>query len=1171
MGKRSDHRINQVMFVKKGKIPNSDLKGLMKYDTKSIDREYILSKLSPFYTNLVYNNPLPDEDAKICQQKAVINNDLNILNEINWLIDSFLKFAKHINAFLILEKQIEIHFLLSKHDECLKMLDKLDEEVCHSVFAINVEFLINEIEDNSIQNNEILKDISEENIEAKLFITLQLDKLRIEKKFTSWQYDSILSQEKLNYLETPEFSDYIDFKYDPTFQNNDQLLKNIPFILGFESDFSIIDRYKSFKKAIPFIISQNELGGEAEKLLFERVDIVAEMISDSYWKKLGLLGNSSNLYSEAQENKFFYIIQDLYFSGDYDKLITTAKEILCSNANCSEIYLFFVKALIITNKSIENYIPANTQLSILLGMIKSILEKGKNYLYDRQKLLDYFYSISHFNFSQPILEFLIYEYNFSLTNQIINSSILNINPIRYNFFNTYKTEKILQSINQQLKNYQTYRFLFSEEIYKFQDLSFFAKKIYISKLIGADRHGEALELLNEFSSLESSMIDNFEFIRTWTNRKYLACYLELQSFSEFSDLIVENYFKKDFAYDHYFNSEIVDDILECENEETNINISIPILFQIYNQEQTVLYDSIANFLIANNLFLPSELFEVRYNFELEKLIHFFEKVCTKENIEDSPYINTIEEVENERILILNHLKVLNPIKTDDYNEEILKITTESSIRIGLLQIHESRIYVDTLNIVKIVENHALEVFDRYLSLTDTSLIDITSVKLNENYSKEKIILPYYFIQPISDELLPFYELANNPQSDKNVIFVPQMRFVYFTTIFNTIKKLFIFDESYGFKGFLSMRIRHGTFSNVLRSVFDNHKLVSSLEANSYEYKSVRHWEEKFNEISNSQLIQVQDLLKNFSREIDTIIEQGLLWINVQSKENPSINAVFDFEFSSKDIRYIFTNRMGRIIDFSEFVNVAFDILYEKLESNLVILQGKISNELSPQFVNALEILNQDIQNVSGLPQNKKNLIGSNILSCKTDIQIVITEINNWFKISYNKSIEEFPLEMILKSSLKYIDTINKNAFTIGKVEIEDGSTSRFNGKYFESFGDIFINLFDNIISKNRDLGEELVVNISIQEANELLTIAVRNNLSKNLTVQDLSESVTQIIKKIDAYKGDSPVAFEKGSGYLKICKSIYVGLNQKEYIITPKFDEESFEVIIKFNIKELIV
>jgi len=1169
MGKSKDHRINKVNSIKKGKFPKNQLKGLMKYNTASIDREYILSKLSPSYTDIFYSNPLPEIDFKICQEPAVIDIDSNIITELIWNLDTIIKYSKYINAFLILEKKIENHFLLSQNEQCFNVLNDLDDEVCHSLFAINTEFLINEFEGNTILNDEILKDISEEKIEAKLFVTLQIDKLRIEKKFSSWQYDAVIDQEKLKYLKDSEFVDYITYKYDPTFQNTDEKISNLSFIIGFESDFSVIDRYKSIQKIIPLIISQNELNGDEQKIFYAKIEELNFKIQDSYWQNLSLIGpNTPEIYYLNNE-KSFYLIQDHYFSGAYEQLKKECKEVLSSNPRCSEIYLFFLKSIIITNDRLENYISEKTELYKLLNLIKTILEKGKNYLQDRQSLLDYFYSISHFKFSHIVLEFLIHEYSFTTSNSLITSSILNISPIRYNFFNHYNSNRILESL-EPLSHLKTYAFFFKSNLLELKNMSLFAKQLFISKSINNHEFEKTLNLLNEFEILEKEQIEKFDFIDTWLNRKYLNCYFKLNKFSEFSDLIINSYFKKDFAYDHYFKEDIVESILECDNNDINKNINIPILFEIYNQPQTVMYDSLANFLIAHSLYVPSELFNSNLNFTNLQFIHFFERVCTKENIEDSPFINTIEEVENERILILNHLKILNPDKTEEYNEEILKITTESSIRIGLLQIHESRIYVDTLNIFKIAETHYLEIFERYLSFTDTNLVDITSVKLNENYSKGKKHITYYFENPIDEELLPFYEIVNNPNEDPNAIIVPNMRVVYFTTIFNSIKQLFIFDESYGFKGYLSMRIRHGTFTNVLRSVFDKHKLVSQLQPNSFEYKKVKHWNEKFDGIPLENLKQIQELLKNFSGQIDRIIEEGLLWINVQSKDNPSINAVFDFDFDVSEIKYIFINRVGRVTDFTEFVNVIFDILYEKLESNLMVLRNKISNELTPNLITALDSLNQGIQNLN-LHQSKKNIIQRHILSCRTDILIVTNEVNNWFKISYNKSIEEFPLEMIIRSSLKYIDIINTNGFTKGNLELVDLSLSRFNGKYFESFGDIFINLFDNIISKNRDLGEDLDVKISIKEEEDVLTIIVKNNLSPNTIMENLSKSIEDIRKKIDEYDDDSPVGFEKGSGFLKICKSITVGLNQKDYKILPTFDETSFEVKIEFNIKDLIV
>ena len=562
------------------------------------------------------------------------------------------------------------------------------------------------------------------------------------------------------------------------------------------------------------------------------------------------------------------------------------------------------------------------------------------------------------------------------------------------------------------------------------------------------------------------------------------------------------------------------------------------------------------------------MIKVSSTFPTNKIIHFFEKVCTKENIEDSPFINSISELENERIAILNFLKQINKDKTDEYNEEILKITKESSIRQGLKQIHESRIYVDTVSINKIVENQLLEVFDRYLEISDINITDISSLKLNDHYTKDKVKLTYYFKEPIDEEYVPFYLSQNNPRTDPNTVMVPYMRFLYFVTLFDNIKQLFVFDESYGFKGFLSMRIRHGTFSNVLRSVFDKHKIVSSMEPNSLQYQNVKYWELKFAE--SNKHVELQNALKQFSEDIDKQIEEGLSWINVQSKENPSISAIFNFDFSYDEMLTIFHNKLGRLTDLSDFIYSVFKILYDRLEARLSLLRGKIANQLTPKLVGTIDELQNTIQKLNLRPQ-ENSLIVEEIVSCRTEIQVVTSQINNWFKVSYNQYIEEFPIDMILKASLDYIDIINTNAVSKGNVRIDNSCHLRFNGKYFESFGDIFINLFDNIISKNKDLEEELEITIKIFIDGEKIHINVKNNLSKNILLTDLAAAVEEINRKVINYNDNSVVGFEKGSGYLKICKCISIGLNLKEYSIIPKFTANEFQVDIDFNIKNLII
>ena len=146
-----------------------------------------------------------------------------------------------------------------------------------------------------------------------------------------------------------------------------------------------------------------------------------------------------------------------------------------------------------------------------------------------------------------------------------------------------------------------------------------------------------------------------------------------------------------------------------------------------------------------------------------------------------------------------------------------------------------------------------------------------------------------------------------------------------------------------------------------------------------------------------------------------------------------------------------------------------------------------------------------------------------------------------------------------------------NAISDSCLKINNNCNINFKGTYFESFGDMFINIFDNIISKNKDLGKDLEINIDINIQNDDLELKVKNNLPINTDIKELDKKVEDVINKVANYKkGELTSSFEIGSGYLKICKCISADLERNEYIVEPRNTEDLFEVKIIFNIKNLI-
>jgi hypothetical protein len=114
------------------------------------------------------------------------------------------------------------------------------------------------------------------------------------------------------------------------------------------------------------------------------------------------------------------------------------------------------------------------------------------------------------------------------------------------------------------------------------------------------------------------------------------------------------------------------------------------------------------------------------------------------------------------------------------------------------------------------------------------------------------------------------------------------------------------------------------------------------------------------------------------------------------------------------------------------------------------------------------------------------------------------------------------------------------------------------------------NIFGNVVSNNKDLEEHLEVTVEINCPEEELEIIVLNNLS-HTNYAELDYKIKTTKDKIAQYKlNPSSVSFEKGSGYLKLCKSISADLGRETYSIVPERNDNIYEVKIRFNISGLI-
>ena len=507
MNKRRDKRVNLILDIKKNRIKSDSIQATLKYDLDAYNRDYVLSKLSKKHRDLVYNNPLPEFDHDICRNTAILETERNILRELTWNLDLIINYSSEINKYLLLRDKIETAIFNNSFENFYELIIQLETTVCHSLYGITTEMLVNELNSNPEENNCILEEITDVEAESKLVISVEIARCRVNQKLPSWQYDSLIDQHRKAYPPNlSEFIDYVDFKFDPTWENNGKKLNNLAFIICFDSDFSIIDRYNSIKNILPVLLSQNSLTPEEINIIIEKSEMLGNLIHDPFWDKLALIDKPAKTIKPSNRASTYYKIQDLFFLDNHSLVIDKCTEILKTYPYYSEIYLFYIKSLILENKQISEYLKHDTELTKLLELIKSILEKGKNYIVDRDKLLNKYYTISHLSFSYALKEFIFNEYNMDIPKNVSYSSLLNIDPIRYNFvFHVMENTEVFLE-NPAIKEYEVYKQIgeFKKGQYAQKNNSLFFSQLKIGYLIA---NGKYTDALIELEDLKLNFID----------------------------------------------------------------------------------------------------------------------------------------------------------------------------------------------------------------------------------------------------------------------------------------------------------------------------------------------------------------------------------------------------------------------------------------------------------------------------------------------------------------------------------------------------------------------------------------------------------------------------------------------------------------------------------------
>lgn len=1067
-----------------------ELKEILGYTDLCDSMDFLERNVPSARNELIYGNPLPDGYSSLGTLKEVPYIGENIHAELNQCLIGVRKYRHEINLFLSYKELYEENLITGNYTEAELYLDRIESDVCYSLWTLENRFVLFELSGRASENKKFLSSFNESNKTQGVTKSLaHYLSLRAEHSLSVNRYlnDLEIALSNLRNENTKEaFINYYRFKL--TFVNHVDF-SNYGAILSLDFRHSIIDRYLNQTRALTSLLAvsnylkEDDPNHKAIKhYLQNRINYLLRKVNDPILYKLKLFSGDTIFpaFNAKQSVEDIKVI-DKYTIGLYNEAEKDLIELLKKRPTQFDLYLLYVKSLIYQKK---NFKPIGNQKSIqneiLSDLYKSISVKG-NPDQARLNLLRIANNLSSSTISYGLTDYVFYQSEGSEERNLLAKFSYNVaNPIIQEIYTTRREkEKFLKLLADRFPDSITIEF-FQEKLKGVESIARFEQKIPQGqyKIELAKRLQENKNYIEAITQWEF-LIDNYQDtppIYETALRNLFNCYLVLDNPNACIELFVKSFFQNNHIIEKVETSELLKRISSNRFRNVGRSINLPIFYTIVNADDVETHIAFELFNSSCGVEKPSELLDQFDQFDESSIMYFLEHCCTAKVLMHSTFIENSKERLEERLAIANFIKSKSH-KNKNIEEEIKSIQNILVIQQGLIDLDESKIYVNEQGIIDEELQDLEAVYERFQVISgiagDNKLLYLKGGELVTYTSSE-------------DTEVEKVEYSGNPV------------FEIYTELFDAIKDKFL-NSQYGIVAYLSTRIRHGVLIGELRPIFETHNLITLKEGGSSNYRRNYTWDMVYDTYSYEQKEQLQILLADFSSNVDGLIFDLIKKHLQVYRAGSNDDGWFNYDFEKNELWYHSVIATVSSHNFEEFVNQVFAILWNRTDENLEKIRDKIENEVLNKFNSFFNNLELNLINQFGQHSTQK-LIKS-IKDCSTEVQTVMQKISRWFRRSEIKA-SDFKLGELAQIIAEY--TNKSSPFKSLNMTVNCKSDPPIKGEYKTHFADLIRIFLENIIKHSTEdavnIPCELVT--TIDDGNNLEMI-ISNLITKEESVEAL--------------------------------------------------------------------
>jgi len=1096
----------------------------------------------PFIKSIFSSNAIPKQFGDIRKSRPIPFSE-NFLGEASFYLLSFEQNKEIIKLFITLKDSFDCKVLLGDYNTAENILNEIADISGKSIWLIENQILLKELKHGAKANwdevSELSRKISDPFI---LFLTEKLGK-RAESKISYFRYLNLFNNQVNDILLNQELYEYLCFRLNYIGFTG---YKHFTYFLNVESASALIDRYLILKSIISemltvrFFEQRGTLLTVSEKLfeLFPNDKQISQV--------LNVL--SPTLLKEIKNNEEIYVYINNYSLGKFDKCIETGIELIWKYPNVIELYEIYAKSIVELRADWKGEDLPKTIKSILSILI-TIYSNNSNLEQSLDLGLKISTTFSSTNWAKQFLSLLksstaVNNGNKHFTLQyIINSQIKNPRLLYYvdkeyinNYITYFKNEPALLETTNILYNIIVGNYVYFQNNQDGLPLTqidvYYGRALIRAEMfIDAKEHFERLYI----RKFESEIFEEEVVVNLY------RCYVRLNFNKEACCLFVENYLNKKEITKRLNKLKLLKSLEEGDIEKVKDLIELPIFYRIASNDSFQQYVAYDTYLESQEVTRPTQFIDNIEGFD-SRLVYFLREVCSIEVMHHSYHFNGTDDIEGERLEILNKLIVFDTLNEELYIKEITELNQNANIRKAIREVNKGRITVNIPQLRNIETANIKEAYTRYKEI--------------ESYSKNRDVVG------IDSSLNMLKELTNKDVEElvaNRIVYTSDPAFISFKVIFIEIRDKFILSKECGLDGYLSTRIRHGTLLNHIRSVFESENIISQRDKDN-NYLENDFWNQTLPYYLIEKRLNIQDAIKNFSRAIDEYTEyiiKELIQVKTE-KYTKKPKALFDFSISNKELAYLFTIASENIKDHNIFLSFVFDYLERFTEKLLANIRVFINEELKNHYNIILQKFNTDIKEIIG-SINYPELINS-ISLCGTRIQNELTSISEWFYLSSSSKDLVLDLRVLIQTSVQITNTIHPN-FRTNPIITEDIHIPIVGTIHIIYLSRI---LLDNIMLHSKLNAADLKIEIhSTITEDKYLKISYKNNFSETINKRDLAQKLEVVKNKWNNSSKDyENIDIEGGSGFDKIRRIVAFDLGCETYKFDFVIEENNLTISI---------